>query len=98
MAAQIKSSFMLALCSRQIPANANKLILSYLMIDVAVLLLVAHFNLLCSFVFVWSYKTSSIGGDDWWLFKSGLSSSSRLTFSQPVFCLVLGRGVHCTLS
>ena len=32
MAAQSKSSFMLVLCSRQIPAKANKLILSYLII------------------------------------------------------------------
>ena len=30
MAAQSKFSFMLVLCSRQIPAKANKLILSYL--------------------------------------------------------------------
>ena len=32
MAAQSKSSFMLVLCSRQIPAKANKLILSYLIL------------------------------------------------------------------
>ena len=32
MAAQSKFSFMLVLCSRQIPAKANKLILSYLIL------------------------------------------------------------------
>ena len=34
VAAQSKSSFMLVLCSRQIPAKANKLILSYLILSI----------------------------------------------------------------
>ena len=33
VAAQSKSSFMLVLCSREIPAKANKLILSYLILS-----------------------------------------------------------------
>ena len=64
MAARSKSSFMLVFCSRQIPAKANKLILSYLIchsLSVITLSLSDNQSLICHSLSVISLSLSSSG-------------------------------------